>query len=370
MLLEKKRAALKNAMRFGVCGAFLLAPMASRVLAAPASGALAKRAPQSLTFSTVPAGDPLYENLAAIERANWIQGGATSTNRPLLTRYEIAVETAKAIFYTGARNESDPSWLAGTPRGSLRALRDLCKTLKSELFGMGVDVRPTLTMIDDELQGNVKERARAKDDGERNAAPTSSPDDATATPLGAALIRAANDPARLAREERLLASTRAFSGGESGGAWRFRLTSRMALRAGYGSRDLTTPLAINDVPLSGAQRVDTVGGGIDLALARNFLLSGRVENVAALAGESNPSWLRYSGQIGVTTLGNRLSLSANMARLVPQDANSAAATAAGVNLDLGISDRLKLKVLYQQLFGNTAVPAGNVRVAGGVSLNF
>lgn len=368
MLLEKKRASLQNAMKFAVCGALLLAPAAPRVLAAPASGASAKRAPQSLTFSTVPAGDPLYENLDAIERVHWIQNSATSATHPLLTRYEIAVETAKAIFYTGARNESEPSWLAGTPRGSLRALRDLCKALKSELAGMGVEVRPTLSMIDDALQGNTKDRARAAAETESmQALPIS---DAGETPLGAALMRAANDPARLARDERLLASTRAFSGGETGSDWRFRLTPWMALRAGYGSRDMTSPLAVNDVPLTGAQRVDAVGGGIDLALARNLSLSGRVENVAALAGENNPSWLRYSGQIGVTTFGNRLSLSANMARLVPQDANAAAATAAGVNLDLGISDRLKFKVLYQQLFGNTAVPTGNVRVAGGVSLNF
>ena len=127
MLLEKKRAALKNAVRFGVCGALLLAPVAPRVLAAPASGVDVRRAPQSLTFSTVPAGDPLYENLSAIERVNWVQGGAISANHPLLTRYEIAVETAKAIFYTGARNASEPSWLAGTPRGSLRALRDYAR---------------------------------------------------------------------------------------------------------------------------------------------------------------------------------------------------------------------------------------------------
>ena len=363
MLLERKRASLKNAMKLGACAALLLAPSAPRVLAAPENGAPAKRASQSLTFSTVPAGDPLYENLAAIERANWIQGGATSAAHPLLTRYEIAVETAKAIFYTGARHESDPSWLAATPRGSLRALRDLCKSLKGELGGMGVEVRPTLTMIDDALQGKVRERARA-------AEQVISAEGAMETPLGAALIRAANDPVLLARDQRLRASTSAFSGGESGRDWRFRLTPWMALRAGYGSRDLASPLAMNDVPLTGAERVDAVGGGVDLALARNLSLSGRVENVAALAGENNPSWLRYSGRIGVTTLGNRLSLSANMARLVPQDATAAAATAAGVNLDLGISDRLKLKVLYQQLFGNAAVPTGNVRVAGGVSLNF
>ena len=32
--------------------------------------------------------------------------------------------------------------------------------------------------------------------------------------------------------------------------------------------------------------------------------------------------------------------------------------------------RLKFKLLYQQLFGDTTISDGNVRVAGGVSLNF
>jgi hypothetical protein len=121
--------------------------------------------------------------------------------------------------------------------------------------------------------------------------------------------------------------------------------------------------------MMGAQRAETIGGGIDLDVARSLALSGRVENVEAMAAGS-PSWWRYSGQIGVKALDNRLALSANLARLIPQDSLGAAATSAGVNLDLGVSDRFKFKLLYQQLFGNTALPDGNVRVAGGVSLNF
>jgi len=94
----EKRAAL-GMMKIMVCLAASLAMAPPRVLAVEKSRAATEKTSESRAFSMVPVGDVLYKNLSALESAGWIQSSGATSARTQLTRYEIAVETAKAVFY-------------------------------------------------------------------------------------------------------------------------------------------------------------------------------------------------------------------------------------------------------------------------------
>ena len=90
-------------------------------------------------FSAVPAGDPIYRQLRAIELGE----GQPATN---LTRYEAALQTARVI----TRVANDPR--ADLSRTGWRALRDLTGSLQSELRQLGIDIEATRALTESRLQ--------------------------------------------------------------------------------------------------------------------------------------------------------------------------------------------------------------------------
>jgi hypothetical protein len=97
--------------------------------------------------------------------------------------------------------------------------------------------------------------------------------------------------------------------------------------------------------------------------------SGRVENLASDA-LGDPSWTRYSGGVGLSAWENRLSLQANLSRLVPDDMRALPTTVGGVGLGLDLNERLSLSLLYQQLFTVSTPTKADRLVTGGLSINF
>jgi hypothetical protein len=104
-------------------------------------------------FSVVPSGDALYSNLSAVARAGWTSPGidtgnavATTTANTTLTRYEMALETAKALVAVKARQQANPQWANSASKPALKALLHMTRTLRPELKVLGVDVTAALNM--------------------------------------------------------------------------------------------------------------------------------------------------------------------------------------------------------------------------------
>ncbi|MBV9468757.1 MAG: hypothetical protein JOZ57_05890, partial [Abitibacteriaceae bacterium] len=100
------------------------------VLAGPS---LILQAAHADEFTTVAAGDPLYTHLAAITKAGWIGESPSQGANHSLTRYEMALETAKAIFTVTAQRRADAQWAATVPKAAVRSLRELTVSLRPEL---------------------------------------------------------------------------------------------------------------------------------------------------------------------------------------------------------------------------------------------
>jgi hypothetical protein len=138
----------------------------------------------------------------------------------------------------------------------------------------------------------------------------------------------------------------------------------------YDQHNLTPAmLSLQPYATSGSRRLSSLGGGVDVALRPGMTFSGSVENLAGdAAGE--PSWTRYSGGIGLSAWESRLSLQANLSRLVPDDVRELPTTVGGVGLGFDVNERLSLSLLYQQLFSVSAPTKAERLVAGGLSINF
>ncbi|HEX8833876.1 MAG TPA: hypothetical protein VF719_06730, partial [Abditibacteriaceae bacterium] len=109
-------------------------------------------------FAVVAASDAAYRHLATLNQSGWLSSPSTPVRGPKadtsLTRYEIALEVAKAIFALQARYETGaaakhlaPQTMAQS-RVALRALRDLTSSFRSELKSLGVDVSAALLLCD------------------------------------------------------------------------------------------------------------------------------------------------------------------------------------------------------------------------------
>jgi hypothetical protein len=79
---------------------------------------------------------------------------------------------------------------------------------------------------------------------------------------------------------------------------------------------------------------------------------------------------RLEGGLGFTTWRDRLSLTANLSRLVPEDSLALSSTAAGLNIDVDVTERLSLNLLYKKLFASQATTHSDGFVGGGISINF
>lgn len=357
-------------------------------------------------FSVVAAGDAAYGHLSSLSQTGWLDSSTSlPKNRPsgaaaasvvtkntTLTRYEMALQTARAIFVVSARSEADANWTRTASKPAARALRELTNTFRAELRGMGVDVVPTLKNLDAILQGTSRVSAprstvpavRSVNRNERFTA-GGSPGGVFSLPLSqrlrvdaavTSLARDAADPfgdaAFEAAGNRNQKSSAMIPGAiQNRAGLALGVTDWLTLRAGYANRtgDVTPTLANSSAAFAMPFGAREMGGGVEIALPRGLLLSGDVANVAgAQTGAS--SFTRMGGGVGWMGWQNRLSMKANLSRLVPGDARILPSTLVGLNVGLDVSERLSLTLRYQQMFSAPVTNDASRLVAGGVSLNF
>lgn len=407
------------------------------VVAAPS---LIPQAAHADEFTTVAAGDPLYSHLAAITKAGWIGESPSQGASHSLTRYEMALETAKAIFTVTAQRRVDAEWATTAPKAAVRSLRELTVSLRPELKQLDIDVNATLALFDGLLKPTAQTSAAggSLSGGTRTGISLSGPNpirngtanasrnnqnnsgislpafpgnsgigaasqphgpvtnfvDASMVPVAQsvqiplsqrlrvdttiqALAQEENDPLRhsaLTTRASSLAST--HSGGSQNMltarsvGTSFDISRWLRVRAGYDQQSLLPhPYSLREALFADATQTQSVGGGVDVRLLRSLTFSG---NVAKVSGNgNNPSRAtRVGGGVGLSGWQNRLSLNANLSRLMPEDSLALSSTAAGLNMNLDVTERLSLNLLYQQMFGAQAQPAADRVVAGGISINF
>jgi hypothetical protein len=153
----------------------------------------------------------------------------------------------------------------------------------------------------------------------------------------------------------------------------FSLTNGVKLRA-FGGREQSL---IDREFLSPTSRLNvvegtnftTAGGGVSIELPRGVQLSGNVERLSARDSRKS-DWNRFGGELGFSAWENRLSLRANWSRMLPTDTRLLPSTASGVDVELDVSERLRLTLLYRQLFNERAEIAANRVISGGININF
>ena len=140
----------------------------------------------------------------------------------------------------------------------------------------------------------------------------------------------------------------------------------LSLNAGYNQQTLVPrPFSLRDALFANSTQTQSLGGGVDIRLLHSLTLSGNMAKVMGTGG--NPvRGTRYGGGLGLTGWKNRLSLNANLSRLVPEDSLALTSTATELNLGLDVTQRLSLNLLYQQMFGIQ----NQTQVAGGIVINF
>jgi hypothetical protein len=360
-------------------------------------------------FSVVPVGNALYRNLALVVRAGWTSLGAgevkptpqAASPAASLTRYEMALETAKALVAVKARQEANPQWANSVSKPPVRALLQMTQALRPELKGLGVDVAAALKLCTQLLEARpgtaqtLSARASATTRVDPAMPLASTPaiplrhTARAALPTEAGSARNNEKTVELRLSQRLLVSTAVSAlqhesqdplsdvsfglkremQNEASTNVSLSLNQRFTLRAMYDQRNLTpTMLSLQPYAVSGSS-LSTLGGAVDVAVRPGMTFSGSVENLASDA-MGDASWTRYSGGVGLSAWQNRLSLRANLSRLVPDDVRALPTTVGGVGLGFDVNERLRLSLLYQQLFSvSTPSKAGRV-VAGGLSINF
>lgn len=326
-------------------------------------------------FSLLPVGDPIYAQLSSLSRAGEAPHDAKTAAQ--LTRYEAALQTARAILDVQNRDAGALS------RAQWRALKSLTLALKGELRQLGVDVDDALARIERNLKTDAPRSASVSAPTAPVAESGPSVLDASAlsqsafgqSASGGLLAPGATGSSalELPLSQRLrvgAALSPGARGGESAsqGSLAFDLNPSLTLRAITGRRDLG---GADDSPLltaplfAGATGATAAGGGLDVTLAPGLKFSTEVERLRASTGVSGA---RIGGGASLSTWQNRLSMSMNLSRLLPEDATVLPATAAQLGIGLGVTQRLSLGLLYQGLFTQSANNAS--RVSGGVNLSF
>lgn len=350
-------------------------------------------------FSTIPATDPIYQHLTVLRQSQLSsdKGGPVVK----LTRYEVAIETARAIL----KITTGQPTLSGS-RSSLRALRKLTEALRPELTRLDINVNDTLRLLNDLINNGASETNVSTSDPISGASLTPSENiSGTKFKLSqrlrvysavSSLARDADDPfgdtanfavrntASVARRGTLGAAANgseavsnalpkeSLVGGVEVGA-ALALTDWMQVRANFG-QDQITPGSVNGdfrlrAPLlDGAHEARSVGTGVDVALLHGVNISGDVARITALnADGAARAGTRFGGVLNLSAWQNRLSLSANISRLVPEDADILPSTGAEFNLGADVTRRLSLNLRYQQMF---AAQGNNRLVSGGISVKF
>ncbi len=367
-------------------------------------------------FATVPANDALYKHLATVQRAGWSGAARVDDTSSVgaMTRYEMSLETARAYFAVTARQRANAQWKTTASRPAIRALRELLVSLRGELKKLDVNVNEALTFCDNVLKSGqatialsstpvtaptIDNRAVANDtlftSRRRNVGLQSTLGLNRSTemlmPLSqrlrvhaalSSLARASDDPFGDATTSSLN-SAGAASGISATGRAAYDVSSWLRLRADFekhallpnttdpsrllNSTNTASPLLLRSLNAN-ATSGRSLGGGVDIELLRGLTLSGEV---ARLTADGATDAVRFGGGVGLTAWQNRLSLSANLSRLVPQEDSAVlSSTAAALNLDVGMTERLKLRLLYQQLFGSPTQMRNDRIVAGGLNISF
>jgi hypothetical protein len=384
-----------------------------RVIAALCLGVCLAIAPSRADdFDTIPSRDRIYSDLSDLRRAPW----NTNLNAPdhSLTRYEVAIETARAILKISAPGAERASFVAS--RSSLRALRKLTEALRPELTRLDINVPDTLKLLDSLINNPVTEKPAYSSTpaphemSSLNGLPTHGTNLVNARvnvsqrlrvySAVSSLARDADDPfgdtarfashqaAPLARPGTLGAAVagshaingalprQALAGGIQAGA-SLALTDWMQVRADFAQNQLAPGTMAGDFRLrapllDGARAARSVGTGVDVALLGGLQFSGDVTRIAALGpdGDTGRRGTRFGGTLNLNAWQNRLSLSANLSRLVPEDAQILPSTAAEFNLGAEVTRRVSLNLTYQQMFSARSSNPNNRLVSGGISVKF
>ena len=368
-----------------------------------ASCVVASRAARADEFSPVAPGDPIYRQLSALDPTTATGTPALKRSKDKeLTRYEAALQVARVITRVSGDHDAKLS------RVGWRALRALSASLKGELAQLGIDVTAAQTLADRQLAAPLGADSAPAEGGlglstervlparivgaagNRFAGESSvlsvggfTPSAAQQTSfsasimprlrVGAALMalqRAENDPFNgSASGQALLSAGNGRTLGQSTSV-DYDVTSWLSVRALSSRRSLmgdpdTSPL-LSAPFFNGATEARGAGGGLNVDVGLlNF--STKIETLSTNAGVRGTS---LGGGIGLSAWQNRLSLSAHLARLQPEDrALLSPSTSAEFNVALDVTRRLSLKLFYQGLF--TQQNASNSeRLAGGLNLSF
>ncbi|MDQ3815763.1 MAG: hypothetical protein M3347_17765 [Armatimonadota bacterium] len=392
----------------------------------------AGRSARADEFAAIPAGDPLYNHLTIISKAGW--ANFTSGPSHSLTRYEAALETAKAIFTVTASHRADPNWAATAPREALRALRTLTKSLRPELKKLDIDAGATLTQLErilkslpDKPEKSTPDKAvpdlprpatkgavdsslarTGKSAGARLIArefgrqPTSlragellemlrSGHSALNTqamqlPLSqrlrvdyavSALARAENDPLRKAAFGASSSTPTANGSNSMASSMRqsvdtglaLDLTDWLTVSTSYRKDQTPRTQSLPEAMFAGTNEVRSIKGGLAIEVRPGVTLTGSVARLAT-GGEDPARATRIGGGLSLSAWQNRLSLNANLSRLVPEDSVALSLKAAELNVGLDVTQKLSLSLLYQQLFGAQNQTPVDRRVGGGISIKF
>jgi hypothetical protein len=365
---------------------------------AMANGAMANE--DVSQFAIVAPDNPLQGELQIVRRAAWntpdssaaqpssTQAGSTPV---ALTRYEIALETAKALIAVRARHHADANWHHGIAPQSLRALRALCVAFKTELTGFETNVPATLKLLDELLAeaGTARENALpvpASGSTPAQRVPDviseSLPDETLMQSLSQrlrvysaldSLARQQNDPLAVSDVNTRSGGVRRLRAGAT-----FEVSPELQLRAEFQNQASGRPLVpglrdflnadtfhLQNAGFGGAR---SIGAGIDWNLLPGVTVSGGVSRVDEFSRGGNA--LRYEGGVGFSGWQNRVALSAHLSRLVPEDSLALGTTAARLNLGVGLTSQVQLKLMYQQMFGAGAALQTNPRFGGGLDFSF
>ena len=368
-------------------------------------------------FSPVPKGDPIYRQLSALDSVDPTRTKVDSG----LTRYEAALQVARIITRVSNDNSAQLS------RVGWRALRDLSGLLKSELTQLGIDVAATQKLADAKLKAPESTRVTIGNDSSLELNSTSALDELRALPpsivrgaAGESLLGGAAFGGSMPDNSTLLQNGgRAFASGVQSNNFSTSIVPRLRVGAallalqraendpfkssglgqglissGNGSRilgsnttvdfdvnswlsvsALSTRRSLAGVPevspllrgplFEGASEARSAGGGLGIDMG-DLSFTTKFESLSTDTGSRGTS---VDGGVRLSAWQNRLSLSAHMARLQPEDRAVLPSTSTELNVGLNVSQRLSLNLFYQGLFTQQNLN-NSERVAGGLNLSF
>ncbi|RYX85612.1 hypothetical protein EON83_04535 [bacterium] len=342
-------------------------------------------------FTPIPAGNPIYRQLDTLILLNEGKPLKPANN---LTRYEAALQVARVAVIVDSKPEA-------LSRSGWRSLRELTLALKLELGQLGVNVDDVLVACARQIEAPTKTQLPdpapvrpSKSGGNTNTAPgitsllISTPSPATLgtmrnavgsdlklpllgrTRIDAALLalqRNANDPL-FTRSGALGVQSNATQFAGSALALGVDVNSWLRVSALSSQRKLglgsdTSP-ALSSPLFKGASEASGFGGGLEVSPLNGLRLSTNVEQLSTNTGARGT---RIGGGIGLSAWQDRLTVAAYMARLKPEDRAAIESTETELKLGFGLTQRLKLSLLYQGLF---SAQSESSRVAGGLNFSF